>query len=98
MPKTKPRKTQKRHSSKMTIREIVTNLLDESPAQTFSLWWLSDYVGLHKGERTMPHTVRRACKDYADRAGGAFYCVDRETSQYRYEPGVKISGALEGKE
>jgi len=82
----------------MTIREIVTDLLDNSPETVFSLWWLADTVGLRRGERTMPHTVREACRDYADRAGAEFYCVDRKRSQYKYVPGVKIAGALEGKE
>ena len=82
----------------MTIREIVTDLLDNSPETVFSLWGLADTVGLRKGERTMPHTVRESCRDYADRAGAEFYCVDRKRSQYKYVPGVKIAGALEGRE
>ena len=82
----------------MTIREIVTDLLDNSPETVFSLWGLADTVGLRKGERTMPHTVREACRDYADRAGAEFYCVDRKRSQYKYVPGFRISGALEGRE
>ena len=34
----------------MTIREIVTDLLDNSPETVFSLWGLADTVGLRKGE------------------------------------------------
>ena len=82
----------------MTIREIVTDILDNSPETVFSLWWLADTVGERKGERIMPHTVWKACRKYADRAGAEFYCVDRENSQYKYVPGVKIAGALEGRE
>ena len=33
----------------MTIREIVTDLLDNSPETVFSLWGLADTVGLRKG-------------------------------------------------
>ena len=33
----------------MTIREIVTDLLDNSP-ERFFLWGLADTVGLRKGE------------------------------------------------
>ena len=33
----------------MTIREIVTDLLDNSPEAVFSLWGLADTVGLRKG-------------------------------------------------
>ena len=36
----------------MTIREIVTDLLDNSPETVFSLWGLADTVGLRKGEAT----------------------------------------------
>jgi len=82
----------------MTIREIVTDILDNSPETVFSLWWLADTVGTLHGTRCMPHSVREACRDYADRAGAEFYCVDRKRSQYRYVPGVKIAGALEGRE
>lgn len=36
----------------MTIREIVTDLLDNSPETVFPLWGLADTVGLRKGEAT----------------------------------------------
>ena len=82
----------------MTIREAVAEILDDSPETVFSLWGLTDSVGFAVGSRTMPHTVRDACRDYADRAGAEFYCVDRKRSQYKYVPGVKIAGALDGRE
>ena len=78
----------------MTIREAVTAILDDSTGETFSLWGLTDRVGLAVGWRVMPHTVRRACKLYADRAGGEFYCVDPVHGQYKYKPGVQIGGAI----
>lgn len=78
----------------MTIREAFTAILDDSLGETFSLWALTDAVALAVSWMVMPHTVRRACKLYADRAGGEFYCVDPVHGQYRYVPGVKIGGAL----
>ena len=82
----------------MTIREAVTDILDNSPEQVFSLWGLTDSVGLAVGSRTMPHTVRDACKTYADAAGAVFYCSDRAHSKYKYVPGYRIGGALTGSE
>ena len=82
----------------MTIREAVTEILDDSPETVFSLWGLTDAVCFAVGSRTMPHTVRAACKDYADAAGALFYCVDRSHSKYKYVPGFKIAGALTGRE
>ena len=80
----------------MTIREAVTSILDNSPPCVFSLWGLTDEVGLAVGSRTMPHTVRDACRTYADAAGAEFYCIDRAHSKYKYVPGFKIAGALTG--
>jgi hypothetical protein len=37
----------------MTIRESVTAILDSSPGETFSLWGLTDRVGLRKGEEPL---------------------------------------------
>lgn len=82
----------------MTIREAVTEILDTSPETVFSLWWITDSVGFAVGSRTMPHTVRAACKDYADASGAEFYCVDNAHSRYKYVPGFKIAGALTGRE
>lgn len=59
----------------MTIREAITAKLDASTGETFSLWGLTDAVCALTGHRNMPHTVRAACKLYADRAGGAFWTL-----------------------
>ena len=40
----------------MTIREIVTDLLDNSPETVFSLWGLADTVGLRKGGEPLDKT------------------------------------------
>ena len=82
----------------MTLKAAVYSYLDEQPEQVFSLWGLSDLMGFAVGRRVMPHTVRAACKDYADASGAEFYCVDNAHSRYKYVPGFKIAGALEGKE
>ena len=82
----------------MTLNAAVYSYLDEQPEQVFSLWGLSDLMGFAVGRRVMPHTVRAACKDYADASGAFFYCVDNAHSRYKYVPGFKIAGALEGKE
>lgn len=82
----------------MTLKAAVYSFLDDQPEQTFSLWGLTDLIGFTVGRRVMPHTVRDACKTYADAAGAEFYCVDRAHSKYKYVPGFKIAGALKGKE
>jgi hypothetical protein len=45
------------------------------------------------GRRTMPHTVKEYCKEYADMAGGEFYCVKPREGKYHYKPFLKIAGA-----
>jgi len=82
----------------MTLKAAVYFYLDEQPEQIFSLWGLTDLIGLTVGRRVMPHTVRAACKDYADASGAEFYCVDNAHSRYKYIPGFKIAGALTGRE
>ena len=83
----------------MTIRESVTEILDSSPESVISLWGITDQVSHDTGGRRMPHTVRDACKTYADASGSEFYCVDRAHSKYKFIPsGYKLSGALTGRE
>ena len=82
----------------MTIRESVAEILDNSPECVISLWGITDQVSFNTGGRRMPHTVRDACKTYADAAGAEFYCVDRMHGKYKYVPGFKIGNALKGKE
>ena len=82
----------------MTIREIVTDLLDNSPERFFLLGKLTYWAGKRHGHEVKRRQVYEACRDYADRAGAEFYCVDRKRSQYRYVPGFRIAGALEGRE
>ena len=82
----------------MTLKAAVYFYLDEQPEQIFSLWGLTDLIGFTVGRRVMPHTVRAACKDYADASGAEFYCVDNAHSRYKYVPGFKIAGALTGRE
>ena len=82
----------------MTLKAAVYSYLDEQPEQVFSLWGISDLIGYTVGRRVMPHTVRAACKDYADASGAEFYCVDNAHSRYKYVPGFKIAGALTGRE
>jgi hypothetical protein len=82
----------------MTLSNVIAEYLDNSPDRVFSLWGLTDYIGAVVGWRVMPHTVRDACREYADRAGALFYCIDRKHSQYQYIHGCKIAGALTGRE
>ena len=82
----------------MTLKSAVYAYLDDSKAQVFSLWGLTDLIGYTVGWRVMPQTVREVCREYADASGAEFYCVDRKHSKYKYVPGFKIAGALTGME
>lgn len=81
-----------------SVRAVLFAYLDELPPGRYGLWPLTDALNLRTNKRTMPHQVKAYCKDYADRAGAEFRCVLPRNSIYEYVPGVKISGALEGKE
>ena len=82
----------------MTIRESVTEILDNSPEGVISLWGITDQVSYLTGGRRMPHTVRDACKTYADASGSEFICVDRMHGKYKFIPGFKIGSNWSGKE
>lgn len=81
-----------------SVRSELFKYLDELPPGRYGLWPLTDSINLITEHRTMPHQVKAYCKDYADRAGAEFRCVLPRNSIYEYVPGVKIAGALEGKE
>lgn len=81
-----------------TIKAHLWLMLDNLPSGNYGLWYLTDTLNLITGHRTMPHTVRDYCKDYAERAGGSFKCVVHNDSIYAYESGAKIAGSLGGKE
>ena len=81
----------------MTIRESVTEILDNSPESVISLWGITDQVSYRTGHRNMPSTVRDACIAYADASGSEFFCVDRMHGKYKFIPsGIKLSGCLTG--
>jgi hypothetical protein len=81
-----------------TIKAYLWEMLDNLPSGKYGLWYLTDTLNLITGRRTMCHTVRDYCKDYASRAGGSFKCVVHNDSIYEYIAGVKITGSLGGKE
>lgn len=71
-------------------------MMDNLPPGRYGLWTLTDMLNDITGHRTMCHTVRDYCKDYAERAGGSFKCVIHNDSIYEYIAGVKIAGSLSG--
>jgi ribosomal protein L32 len=77
----------------MTIKATLWEMMDSLPAGQYGLWTLTDTLNQKTGHRTMPHTVCRYAKEYADAAGAEFYCVVHNESIYQYEPGYKIAGA-----
>lgn len=82
----------------MTIKAHLWELFDEMPSRVISGWDLYDLMHAKTGEKTYPPNLLKYAKDYADRAGAKFECIDRAESKYLYVPGVKISGSLSGKE
>jgi hypothetical protein len=78
----------------MTFRPALFAFLDAQPARVLSGWDLYDVVEMATGRRPYPPSILKAARDYADKAGAVFDCVDKARSLYQYEPGVKVSGAI----
>ena len=78
----------------MTIKAALWEMLDDLPSGRYGLWTLTDSLNAITGHRTMPHTVRRYIKEYADASGAVFVCVVQNDAIYQYEPGYKIAGAF----
>lgn len=76
-----------------TVKSVLHEILDNLPESNISLWGITDALNLRTGKRTMPHTVKEYCKEYADIAGGEFYCVKPREGKYHYKPFLKIAGA-----
>lgn len=81
-----------------TIKATLWELLDNQPPVIISGWDLFDLMLPLTGQNTYPQNLIKYAKDYCDRAGGSFECVNRAESKYLYTPGVKIAGSLSGKE
>lgn len=82
----------------MTIKAHLWELLDDMPSRIISGWQLYDMMYARTGKNTYPSKLLDYARDYCDRAGGSFECIDRAESKYLYKPGFKISGSLSGKE
>ena len=81
-----------------SIKQTLFAMLDDLPSGRYGLWTITDALNDVTKLRTMPHTVKSYCKEYADAAGAEFRCVVNAKSIYEYTSGYKIAGALEGKE
>jgi uncharacterized protein YbcC (UPF0753/DUF2309 family) len=80
------------------IKSTLYRYLDSLPESDISLWGITDLMQARTLFRVMPHTVKRYCKDYADAAGAGFTIKKQNESIYHFTPGLKIAGALGGKE
>jgi len=77
----------------MQIKSTLWKMMDELPVGRYGLWTLTDALNALTGQRTMPHTVKRYIKEYADISGAGFICVVQNDAIYQYDPGHKIAGA-----
>lgn len=77
----------------MTVKAALWQMMDDLPAGRYGLWVLTDMLNGITRQHTMPHTVKRYIKEYADYAGADFACIVQNKSIFEYTPGVKISGA-----
>lgn len=82
----------------MTIKDNLYELLDNFPESVLSGWDLFDLMYFRTGAKTYPSNLIKYAKEYCDASGGSFECINRAKSMYRYVPGLKIAGALKGKE
>ena len=78
----------------MTIKARLAEFLDGLPEQDISGWQLFDYMLSATRRNTYPATLLQYAREYADRAGGEFRCVDLGKSIYHYVPGIKIAGTI----
>jgi hypothetical protein len=79
----------------MTIRSALFAYLDAMPSTDLTGWQLQQAMERATKRRPYPSTILGYARDYADRAGASFTCVDPIQSRYHFEPGARISGAIE---
>jgi len=80
-----------------TAKSVLHEILDDLPETNISLWGLTDRLNFTTGKRTMPHTVKAYCKEYADMAGAEFYCIKPREGKYHYKPFLRIAGSHKDK-
>jgi len=78
----------------MTIKAALWQMMDDLPSGRYGLWTLTDMLNVQTDHHTMPHTVKRYIKEYADISGAGFICVVQNKSIFEYAPGCKIAGSF----
>jgi len=78
----------------MTIKQALYEYLDTRPAGMISGWELFGAMLEATNRKTYPATLLEYCREYSDRSGARFDCVDNQKSLYYYHPGIQIAGAI----
>lgn len=75
------------------LKAAVYRYLDslKSP-QIIGGWALTDHIAKITGYCAYPTVILKIAKEYAFHSSGAFDCIDRERSIYRFKPGKKVCG------
>ncbi len=77
------------------VKAEVFAYLDSLPrSDLLTGWELFSEINSRTGIKTYPETILHYCREYADRSGANFRCVDKARSLYHFTPGVKLGKAI----
>ena len=81
---------------KTALKHAVYRTLDSyRSSRTISGGAFSDTIARRLGRQVYPTVVLKIAKHWATLSLGAFDCIDREKSVYRFKPGrLKVSGTF----